>query len=56
MTLPEPTFRSEWPDDEHAFCWCGGLMSPNSVGQLVCDDNCGTVAEDAAQIVDEVIR
>ncbi|BAL87241.1 hypothetical protein AMIS_20210 [Actinoplanes missouriensis 431] len=45
---------SEFPDDEHAICPCGGLMSFNAkTGQLECDD-CLTAADDAAVILAEV--
>ena len=56
MTLPEPTFPSTWPPDAHAFCPppCGGLMSPDNTGTLVCA-GCGTAADDAALNVAEVI-
>jgi hypothetical protein len=50
MTLPEPTPRSSWPDDEHALCPppCGGLMVFNAAtGDLRCDE-CGLRAVDAA--------
>jgi len=53
MTLPEPSSPSTWPPDEHAFCPCGGLMSPDNTGLLVCAD-CQTAADDAALIVAEV--
>jgi hypothetical protein len=54
--LPEPSFPSEWPPDEHAFCPppCGGLMSPDNTGLLVCAD-CATIADDAAPIVAQVM-
>lgn len=55
MNLPEPTFRSAWPQDEHASCPCGGFMSPDNTGLLVCAD-CRTAADDAALIVAEVTR
>ncbi|WP_045740977.1 hypothetical protein [Actinoplanes rectilineatus] len=54
--VPELTFRSGWPDDEHAFCPCGSPvpMSFNAAtGRLECDD-CLTAAVDAAAIVAEV--
>jgi hypothetical protein len=52
MTIPEPTFPSTWPDDEHAFCDCGALMSFNaSTGQLECGD-CPAASVDATVIVD----
>lgn len=53
MALPDYSFPSTWPDDEHAFCGCGGLMSPDNTGLLVCAD-CRTAADDAALIVAEV--
>ncbi|MEU4558463.1 hypothetical protein AB0F72_08735 [Actinoplanes sp. NPDC023936] len=44
-TVPELVFRSAMPDDEHAFCPCGALMTFNAdTGQLECDD-CLTDAE-----------
>ena len=49
--VPELVFRSEMPDDDHAFCPCGALMCFNAgTGRLECDD-CQTAADDAAVIV-----
>ena len=56
MTVPEPSFPSTWPDNEHALCgYCGALMSFNAAtGRLECAD-CLTSADDAAAIVAEVM-
>ena len=55
MTALELSPRSQWPNDEHAFCPCGGLMCFDAdTGLLVCDD-CRTAADDAAVIVAEVM-
>jgi hypothetical protein len=44
-TVPELVFQSAMPDDDHAFCDCGSLMSFNAAtGRLECDD-CLTDAE-----------
>jgi hypothetical protein len=47
MNLPNYTPPSTWPDDEHAFCPCGLVMSRDNTGTLVCE-GCRVVAEDAA--------